>query len=564
MDFSSIPSIFTLVALSALCAHVYFHRNEDTSVRGSILFLLVLPSLHTKFLLNYYPALQATLTAFSLYYVVLFTSIIAYRLSPFHPLYKYPGPLCCRITKWTTAQVALLGETHRWVRDLHRRYGPIVRTGPNELSIIDKDMIPFILGSQGMPRGPLWDGRLFGEKDGKVYDSLITLRNQEEHAKLRKHWNRAFAAAPVKGYEVLLVRRMKQLVQGLEKACRDSPNEVGKIDLAKWVSYLAYDFMGDLAFNGVFNLLVDGDSAGLLKGMYDAMVLPSITQHIPWILPFLRSLPVVNAGMSGFIDFAEAQVKQRLSKTPKHPDLFHYMIEAAEEADSGMNPESLILQNSLLAIVAGSDTTASILSNVFYYLMRYPDYYKHLQEEIDGALDGSGSVEADRLTNLAFLNAVLNETLRLQPAVPTYLNRAPAIGSGGRGLSTSMFIPEGTAVFVSPYTIHRDPRYFSPRPDDFWPERWVQTSAKTPLITDDKEPFILARDAFIPFSVGPANCAGKPIALIEMRLAIANTVRRFDMAFDDDFDPDQWERELLDRFVIVKGQLNVALRLRRL
>lgn len=53
------------------------------------------------------------------------------------------------------------------------------------------------------------------------------------------------------------------------------------------------------------------------------------------------------------------------------------------------------------------------------------------------------------------------------------------------------------------------------------------------------------------------------MALIEMRLVVVNVLRRFDLAFDDDYDPDQWEKELFDRFAMVKGQLKTALKLRR-
>lgn len=129
------------------------------------------------------------------------------------------------------------------------------------------------------------------------------------------------------------------------------------------------------------------------------------------------------------------------------------------------------------------------------------------------------------------------------------------------------WIPEGTSIVVSPYAMHRDPRYFSPRPNDFWPERWLlrsnqdkATAAGFGFEGSDPEPFVLTRDAFIPFSVGPASCVGKPVALMEMRVAIANLIRRFDMVFDGGYDSSRWERELLDRFVMVKGQLRAALK----
>lgn len=90
-------------------------------------------------------------------------------------------------------------------------------------------------------------------------------------------------------------------------------------------------------------------------------------------------------------------------------------IEAAEELDPGMNPELLVFRNALLAIVAGSDTTSSVLSNVFYYLLRHPTCHARLRAEIDEAFgsnssgDGSESavLEIDKLTNLSYLNAVM-------------------------------------------------------------------------------------------------------------------------------------------------------------
>lgn len=568
MNTISLHTIWTLEVVSVLFIHGYFKRSEGTHPTTSILFLLITPAFYVKLLLNHYPFYEAVFAAFSLFYASLLASIVTYRLSPFHPLYKYPGPVLCRISKFWGAWIALKGETHRYTKALHDQYGPIVRTGPNEISIVDKNVIPFVLGSQGMPRGPVWDGRKFGHKDGRNYDSLITLRDLEEHSRLRKPWNKAFSGGPVRGYVEPLVTRVDQLVEILKDICKMSPGGVARIDLAKWISYFTFDFMGDLAFGGCFELMRDGDTLGFIKAMDDGMMLPSISQHIPWILPALMKIPVVAAGMRNFMEFADAQVTRRLNMTPKHKDIFHYMIEATEEVDSSVDPRSLLAQNSLLAIVAGSDTTSSVLSNVFYFLIRNPKYYIRLQAEIDKVFSISGStVDPEHLMNLGFLNAVINEAMRLQPAVPTSLQRAPQKGSGGRMLGKYMFIPEGVSVVIPPYTLHRDPRYFSPRPNDFWPERWLLNSTAKELSADgqqDGEEIIVVRDAFIPFSVGPANCAGKPLAMMEMRILIAEVMRHFEVTFEQGYDPTQWERELLDRFVMVKGQLRVALRLRKL
>jgi cytochrome P450 len=72
-----------------------------------------------------------------------------------------------------------------------------------------------------------------------------------------------------------------------------------------------------------------------------------------------------------------------------------------------MDPEALVTSNSILAIIAGSDTTASVLSNVLYYLMLHSKYIEHLREEVDPLFSGVETVDADQLTNLGFLNAVM-------------------------------------------------------------------------------------------------------------------------------------------------------------
>lgn len=69
--------------------------------------------------------------------------------------------------------------------------------------------------------------------------------------------------------------------------------------------------------------------------------------------------------------------------------------------------------------------------------------------------------------------------------------------------------------------------------------------------------------AFLPFSLGPMNCAGKSLALLEMRVVISTLVRRFDVEFAEGYDAGRWEEELEDWLVFSKGQLPVVLRPRR-
>ena len=123
--------------------------------------------------------------------------------------------------------------------------------------------------------------------------------------------------------------------------------------------------------------------------------------------------------------------------------------------------------------------------------------------------------------------------------------------------SLPRWLPEKTAVTMSPYVLHRDSRYFSPNPNAFWPDRWLQGSQGSKSKTG--EPFVCDTAAFIPFSYGPANCVGKPLAMLEMRIVVALLIQRFDMRFADGYDASRWEKELGDFFVMVTGDLPVIL-----
>ena len=110
---------------------------------------------------------------------------------------------------------------------------------------------------------------------------------------------------------------------------------------------------------------------------------------------------------------------------------------------------------------------------------------------------------------------------------------------------------------IPPYVLHRDPRYFSPMPDNFWPERWL-SSPPTPS-TKSTSNFILNHNAFIPFSYGPQNCVGKRLAMVEMQMVVSLLVQRFDITFAQGFDHNQWEDSMQDWFVAEVGRLPVKL-----
>jgi len=209
-----------------------------------------------------------------------------------------------------------------------------------------------------------------------------------------------------------------------------------------------------------------------------------------------------------------------------------------------------------LAIIAGSDTTSSAISNLFYYLLCNPKAYERLQCEIDEL--GEDAMDYAKQAHMPYLNASINESLRLFPPVlggsQRYVDVGKAIGSH--------YVPKGTSTFVHFYSLHRDPRYFSPLPDAFLPERWLPMDVQVNLEPGhfkDQANVVLNPNAFIPFSFGPSNCVGKNLAWMEMRMLVCMMIQKYDMRFEEEYRPAKWEDDMLDYFVMVKGKLPVVL-----
>ena len=109
------------------------------------------------------------------------------------------------------------------------------------MSIRDASCIKPMLGTTGLTKGPSWDGRAMHTGP----PALVAYRNPAVHAKRRRPWNRAFNTSALKEYEPVVARRATQLVESISK-------QKGFTDLAQWISFFTYDFMGDMAYVSQF------------------------------------------------------------------------------------------------------------------------------------------------------------------------------------------------------------------------------------------------------------------------------------------------------------------------
>jgi hypothetical protein len=128
-------------------AHVLSHYHPPASVLAYISVLYIPPVIVT-FLAPSSSSALGFVRSLAIYLVSLGSSITVYRLSPFHPLAKYPGPLLARVSRLWATRHAASGRQNYVSHELFERYGDVVRTGPNHLIIRNASAIPVVLGAK--------------------------------------------------------------------------------------------------------------------------------------------------------------------------------------------------------------------------------------------------------------------------------------------------------------------------------------------------------------------------------------------------------------------------------
>jgi cytochrome P450 len=189
-------------------------------------------------------------------------------------------------------------------------------------------------------------------------------------------------------------------------------------------------------------------------------------------------------------------------------DLLSMLLLAQDEESRGGMTDEQVRDEALTLFLAGHETTANALTWAWYLLSQNAEAEAAFHAELDRVLGGRLPSIAD-LPQLPYTAGVISEALRLYP---------PAWGIGRRALEDyrvgDFVIPAGSVVLMSPYVVHRDPRWF-PEPLVFSPERWLTDDATRPKF------------AYFPFGGGTRVCIGERFAWMEGILVLAAIGQRW-------------------------------------
>src|SRR5437868_7603081 len=222
-------------------------------------------------------------------------------------------------------------------------------------------------------------------------------------------------------------------------------------------------------------------------------------------VPSIRTLRLFRS-LRELDDIAYHAIRAR--RVNPQPDLLSMLVQSRDQDGRPMSDREV--RDACLAVFfAGHETTACLLSWTWYVLARHEDVQDRILAELSQASGGAGESPGMLVQRLPYLQAVLNEVLRLYPPAYAFGRRAVRATSVGPHA-----VPAGTTVLMSPWAMHRDPSFFH-EPERFMPERWQDGLASR-----------LPRFAFFPFSSGPRRCIGSSYAMMEATIAIATMLPR--------------------------------------
>ncbi|RKU46919.1 hypothetical protein DL546_003487 [Coniochaeta pulveracea] len=395
--------------------------------------------------------------------------------------------------------------------------------------------------------------------------SLETIMDSDIHRERRRIWDRAQNPQAMAHYEICTRKAVRTWLAKVASV------EGEAIEMSKAMLLVAFDNMGQIGFSKEFGATQKGEGTRWIHLMGALLEQIAILGGLTWPTLVARSLE----GLGKFgplkdalefndiskdfaherLDVSTSSLSLRLAenvtnRTQRDDPALHDIMKYFIDDYKSENPKSFVRDTDLYTdtqtiLIAATDTSAATLTWLFYYLTIHPEIKSQLVSEISTARSQTAEsgefLDAD-LAHLPYLNAVINETLRIKPVGG---NNSPRLTPPEGIVVDGTWIPGQVQVVIPIWALCRYEKYFE-RPLDFVPERWT---TKPEMVKDKR--------AFIPFNHGRWSCAGKKLAMMLMRLVVAYTVTDFDFGFAEAEDGAAIVRDTKDVTLVKPGELRL-------
>ncbi|ORY72116.1 cytochrome P450 [Pseudomassariella vexata] len=504
-------------------------RNESTTSPVSIALSSILPFL--------------TSHPFLLLFCALTLRILTKRY--LSPLRSIPGPFVASFTRLWKVYSTARGRTNLEHIALHRKYGPLVRIAPNEVSLSSPHAARLLLSAGKR----FYKTDFYGVFPPPENPDIFTETREDVHAMKKKVANVPYSMAAMRQLNGFIDDTIDVLASRLDEYAAPEGEDLQRekaqigaenvkkhqVDLGAWLHYFAFDVLGEVAFGRSFGFLAAGvDVEGAIKTIDDSQWYNGLVGQIPELdhvlrrNPLWKFIPALDPGNALVTRIArEEMAKRRPFAAEKEgkgvsgdgrEDLLASLIKGHLKDPSRFG-EGDVFAVAHGAIFAGSDSTASTMQSFFWHILSSPRIHATLTSEIDlavrkGSIPSTGNIEWNASQTLSYFQACLKEAMRVRPAVGVNITRyVPPEGAELDG----HFFRGGTRIAVNGWVLHRDKGVFGQDADVYRPERWLEDVEKTRIM----ERFMFQ------FGGGSHVCIGRNLALLEINKVIPRLLRDF-------------------------------------
>lgn len=461
---------------------------------------------------------------------------------------------------------------HNEQNDLHKKHrdtSDLVRLGPNMVSVSGPGYIQQIYAiDKKLPKSDFY-ATLQNIVGGRRAASLVAVTDETAHAKMKRLVANAYALSTLVEFEPLVDNTTNVFLEVLQERFATGGGKT--LDFGKYLQFYAFDVMGELTFSRRLGFIESGvDVDDIMQSISANFEYFSVLGQMPWLDSVLGKNPIYvkyfrKNVSSPILKFAQSLLQERLRQLEsgeelkresaiEKPDFLARFLQAKNQV-SGSDEETAPMTDGLLLsllfgnINAGSDTIATTLRAVFYYLFKNAEAMSTLRKELKDA-EESGNLTLPCPTwhetqsdHLVYLRCVIKEALRLWPALALPLERN-VVDPAGLALHSpdsedKIVLPQGTIVGINPYVLQRDPRIFDPNfsspelapesnVEEFDPARWLPSSASFKNSRGNTDAQLKTMEhGILTFSAGKRSCLGKNIAMMEMCKVVPALIMKF-------------------------------------
>ncbi|MCJ1436398.1 hypothetical protein MMC27_005777 [Xylographa pallens] len=399
----------------------------------------------------------------------------------FWRLRKIPGPLIAAFSRAWLLNTVNSGDAAQRYAATSQRYGRLVRTGPNHLLTSDPDVVKRILSvHSGYRRGPWYDFLRLDPRNSY----LVTEQDHNAHQAKRHQMAAGYAGTDIVDFEPIINACIQDWITHIHVFGISTENSTVKVDLASSIQYLTTDIISYLCFGEPFGFVKQySDVHGFLQMVESRLPIMewlSVLTELNKLLSLLANIPLLGqrllpqstdkSGVGAIVGISKRVVEEHVSSRRKTKcDMLDSFLK------HGVSPKEAQSEITI-ALVAGSDTTATALRATVLHIITNNHVYCKLRNEIMNA-DAVGKLSRpaknDEAKQLPYLQACIKEALRIFPPITWPRERVtPPHGD----MLLGYFVPGGTFIGIDAVGTMRN-EVFGKDSDVFRPERWLHRNA---------------------------------------------------------------------------------------